>query len=158
MLRKWKIFWIGFALLGLVHGLTLVSIPFHRASTTGVFRGLPSGLPPNPDWNENYFLYYVDGVPYTCQRGLWFPFEPGDEVTIVYNSSKPFVSYHYSFVNFGLLVSVPFLIVQFIWLGFILRVYDPLLRESQRPKGPVFSIDDYQKMRRRDQPRQLGDD
>lgn len=160
---KWKLYWIVVGVLLILNGLTCVFIPFNRKSVQGVFMGIPHeySIQQKTTLPIDYVLYYVNGQAFTCSRGLYFPYNAGDNTPIIYNSKKPWISYNYTFLNFWILVSIPFLFVHFIWFAFILRVYDPLMEPIFPRVKKTINIDAYQRgpkmMKNRQLPRQRRD-
>ena len=158
MLLKWKIFWIGFGTLVLANAVTLFVLPFNRERTTGIYRGIPDDkMLSEVPLPENYILYYVNGTAYICQRGLYFGYSTGDVAPVIYNARKPQRAYNYTFLNFGLLVSIPFVFIHFIWFAFILKVYDPLMEPVFPRVKRTVNIDAYQKAPRARTSRQISD-
>lgn len=143
---KWKLYWCGFALLLTANVITWFVFPLHRVKTESVFRGVPEGFmfDVKSGYPKDYYLYYVNGKAYTCNRGILFTADTGDKGTVIYNAQKPWQSYHYSLLNFWVLVSVPFIFIHFIWFAFILKVYDPLMAPVFPRVKKTISIDAYQ--------------
>jgi hypothetical protein len=159
MLRKWKIYWTGFSVVIAANIATLLILPLHKVHTMGIYNGIPDNQPPHviSSLPESYVLYYAGGIPYICRQGIYFPYSPGDPAPIVYNERKPHQAYIFTIVNFGILLSIPFLFLHFIWFAFILKVYDPLMAPEFPRIRRTINIDNYQHRPRQTALRKLAD-